>query len=39
MGLEYQPNADIRLVAELHVPLSDPQGTHPKIVLGANFPF
>jgi hypothetical protein len=38
-GLEYQPNAGLRLVTELQLPLSDPQGTHPKIVLGANFPF
>ena len=38
-GVEYQPNADMRLVLEFQVPLSDPQGTHPKVVLGANFPF
>jgi hypothetical protein len=38
-GLEYQPNAGLRLVAELQLPLSDPQGSHPKFVLGANFPF
>jgi hypothetical protein len=39
MGLEYQPRADFRLVLELQEPFSDPQGTHPKLVLGANFPF
>ena len=39
MGLEYRPNADVRLVVELQVPLSDPQGSHPKLLLGANFPF
>jgi len=38
-GLEYRPNADVRLVVELQVPFSDPQGTHPKLLLGANFPF
>lgn len=39
MGFEYQPNAGVRLIAELQVPVSDPLGMHPKIVLGANFPF
>jgi hypothetical protein len=38
-GLEYQPNTSVRLVTELQVPLSDPQGSHPKLILGANFPF
>ncbi len=38
-GLEYQPNGNVRLVLELQVPVSDPVGTHPKAVLGANFPF
>ncbi len=38
-GLEYQPNAGVRLIAELQLPFSDPLGVHPKIVLGANFPF
>jgi hypothetical protein len=38
-GLEYQPNAGFRLITELQLPLSDPQGAHPRIVLGAGFPF
>jgi hypothetical protein len=38
-GLEYQPNSNVRLVSELQLPLSDPQGAHPKLLLGANFPF
>lgn len=38
-GLEYQPSAIFRLVSEVQLPLSDPQGVHPKVLLGANFPF
>jgi len=38
-GLEYRPSADVRLVLELQLPLSDPVHRDPKLVLGANFPF
>ena len=38
-GMEYRPNAGVRTELEFQVPLSDATGTHPKIMLGANFPF
>ena len=38
-GVEYRPSADMRLVLELQLPLSDPVHDDPKLVLGANFPF
>ncbi len=39
LGTEYQPNPDFRIVLELQTPTSDPIDRHPKILLGANFPF
>jgi hypothetical protein len=39
LGLEARPNADFRIVVELQEPLSDPVDRHPKLLLGANFPF
>jgi hypothetical protein len=38
-GLEYKPNPSVHAVLETQLPFSDPQGTHPKLFLGANFPF
>jgi hypothetical protein len=38
-GVDFRPNADMRMVLELQLPVSDPGGAHPKIMLGANFPF
>jgi hypothetical protein len=38
-GLEARPNPDFRIVLELQAPMSDPVDKHPKMVLGANFPF
>lgn len=38
-GLEYGPNPSVRTVLELQLPLSDNQGSHPKLIFGANFPF
>ena len=38
-GLEARPNPDFRIVLELQEPMSDPVDRHPKLVLGANFPF
>lgn len=38
-GAEFQPNPDFRIVVELQTPTSDPIDRHPKVLLGANFPF
>lgn len=39
LGLEWRPNADFRVVTELQAPLSSAIDRHPKLLLGANFPF
>jgi hypothetical protein len=38
-GLEFAPNADLRLIAELQVAASDQINDDLKLILGANFPF
>jgi hypothetical protein len=39
LGFEARPNPDFRIILELQAPMSDPVDRHPKLVLGANFPF
>ncbi len=39
LGLDVRPNAAFRALVEVQEPLSDPVDRHPKLVLGANFPF
>ncbi len=39
MGLEAQPNPDVRFMLEVQAPLSDPIDQHAKLFVGANFPF
>jgi hypothetical protein len=38
-GTEFAPNADLRLIAELQIALSDQINDDLKLTLGANFPF
>lgn len=39
LGAEYRPNPDVRFVIEVQTPTSDPIDRHPKLLVGANFPF